>query len=70
MASYYINNNQQANGDYEVHRQGCRYFPTHDYTYVGEFYSCNGAVQEAKNRYPNRYRINGCYTCCKECHTT
>jgi len=42
---YYINNNQQANGDYEVHKLGCSYFPREDYEYLGEFYTCSEAVQ-------------------------
>ena len=27
MESYYVNTNAQANGNHEVHRYGCSYFP-------------------------------------------
>jgi len=67
---YYINNKQQANGDYEVHKLGCTFFPTEDNAYLGEFYSCSEAVREAKRKFPYRHRINGCYYCSRECHTS
>lgn len=69
MTKYYINNNMQANGDYEVHAQGCRYFPWLNNEYLGEFYSCAAAVTEAKRKFPYR-KINGCYYCSEECHTS
>lgn len=70
MASYYINNNIQDNGDYEVHKEGCSHFPTENYTYLGDYYNCASAVSEAKRRSPNRSRINGCYYCSNPCHTS
>ncbi|MCW2263121.1 MULTISPECIES: hypothetical protein [Sphingobacterium] len=69
MKKYYINNSIQANGDYEVHAQGCVFFPTQDSTYLGEFWACQSAVVEAKRRFPLR-KINGCYYCSRECHTS
>lgn len=69
MKKYYINNNMQSNGDYEVHAEGCSYFPTQDYTYLGDYYYCSSAVTEAKRRFPFR-KINGCYYCSRECHTS
>ena len=27
MASYYVNNNAQSNGDHEVHTTGCSWLP-------------------------------------------
>ncbi|HEX8193783.1 MAG TPA: hypothetical protein VF552_12875 [Allosphingosinicella sp.] len=67
MASYYVNRNQQANGDHEVHVTGCRYFPSLNGQYLGEFDSCGPAVTEARRYYP---RANGCATCCSACHTS
>lgn len=66
MARYYVNNKAQSNGDHEVHRTGCSYMPD-DKRYLGEHSNCQSAVIEAKKTY---WRSNGCYYCCKECHTS
>lgn len=67
MSNYYLNTNMQANGDYEVHKEGCRYEPhLGNRIYLGNFFSCQSAVAEAR-RY--RSQVNGCYTCSRECHT-
>jgi len=66
MAAYYVNKNAQANGDHEVHVNGCSRMPT-DRLSLGDFESCHGAVAEAKKTYP---QSNGCYYCCKACHTS
>lgn len=66
MASYYVNNKSQSNGDHEVHVTSCRYLPS-DRTYLGEHASCTTAVTEAKKRYS---QSNGCATCCPACHTS
>lgn len=66
MASYYVNNNAQANGDHEVHVSGCSYFPS-DYIYLGEYSSCAPAVTQAKQYY---LQSNGCAYCCPDCHTS
>ncbi|TOH47065.1 hypothetical protein CGI81_12935 [Vibrio parahaemolyticus] len=68
MARYYVNKNQQANGDHEVHKQGCSYMPLeHNRTYLGEFASCGPAVTAAKKTYS---KANGCYYCSEACHTS
>jgi len=68
MASYYVNKRAQSNGDHEVHRSKCEYMPSaENRMYLGEFASCHGAVAEAKKTYP---QSNGCYYCCRECHTS
>lgn len=69
---YYINNNQQSNGDYEVHESSCSYLPSiNNRIYLGSFYTCQDAVDEAKRLYPFRKsNINGCYYCSKSCHTS
>ena len=67
MEKYYVNKNAQSNGDHEVHDADCNYLPIADNRkYLGEFYSCKGAVTEAKKTYSS---ANGCYYCCYECHT-
>lgn len=71
MAYYYLNKNQQANGDYEVHTGTCAWLPSEaNREYLGEFAYCSGAVGEAKRRHPSWYRINGCKHCSFACHTS
>jgi len=65
MASYYVNNNPQPNGDHEVHVRSCNYFPA-DAMYLGEYDSCAPAVAKARQTYS---RADGCYWCCNPCHT-
>lgn len=68
MKKYYVNKNAQSNGDHEVHDQYCDYLPHLDNrNYLGEFSSCSGAVVEAKKSYS---KVNGCYYCSKNCHTS
>ena len=67
MKKYYVNENAQANGDHEVHAEGCSFMPSFlNRKELGEFSNCWGAVAEAKKYYNN---VNGCYYCSKECHT-
>ncbi len=66
---YVLNLNEQSNGDYEVHKNGCSFFPKTNYDELGEFYLCSSAVNEAKRKYPYK-KINGCYYCAKDCHTS
>ncbi|RLD59582.1 MAG: hypothetical protein DRJ01_11100 [Bacteroidetes bacterium] len=68
MANYYVNKNSQANGDHEVHKEGCSYMPdVSNRIFLGNFLSCKDAVEEAKKHYS---KSNGCYYCSNECHTT
>lgn len=62
---YYVNRDQQSNGDHEVHVDGCEYMPLNR-VYLGIFSNCRDAVREAKRLYG---QTNGCYFCCHECHT-
>lgn len=63
---YYVNNNAQSNGDHEVHKEGCTFFPS-NHTYLGYYTNCRGAVQKARGYHT---QVNGCYFCSKECHTS
>lgn len=72
MPQYIINKNQQSNGDHEVHDKtnGCSYMPeTANQIDLGYHATCDGAVSDAKRRWPQE-RINGCYYCCNPCHTS
>lgn len=66
MARYYVNNKAQANGDHEVHTTGCSHMPS-DKKDLGDHDNCQSAVREAKKTYK---QSNGCYWCCRECHTS
>ena len=67
MKRYYVNKNEQANGDHEVHVQDCSHFPDSENTYdLGLCSDCHEAVIKAKQVYP---QSNGCYYCANECHT-
>ena len=65
MDNYYVNNNEQPNGDHEVHREGCTYMPSNR-TPLGRFSNCQDAVREAMRHYR---QVNGCYFCSNACHT-
>lgn len=69
MPKYYVNTNAQSNGDHEVHEDTyCSNAPSPiNRKYLGYHSDCHGAVREAKRTYP---QSNGCYYCCKPCHTT
>ncbi len=66
MPRYVVNNRPQSNGDHDVHKQGCAYFPS-DYTELGQHESCATAVTLAKRILP---RSNGCAHCSAACHTS
>ena len=64
---YYLNKNAQANGDHEVHAEGCVFLPHKENRIdLGLHSNCRSAVTEAKKY---RSQVNGCYYCSRECHT-
>jgi hypothetical protein len=68
MAKYYVNNREQANGDHEVHREGCYYLPLIvSKTDLGEHYTCESAVRKAIEIFK---QSNGCRTCSNDCHSS
>lgn len=67
MATYYVNNNRQPNGDHEVHVSTCYWLrQAHSVRELGEFAACFSAVAAAKRVYPT---ANGCAYCAPACHT-
>ena len=63
-----MNTNSQANGDNEVHKEGCSHMPnSENQKYLGEFTKCQDAVAAAKQIDSD---ADGCFYCCKECHTS
>lgn len=68
MAKYYVNMNAQSNGDHEVHELTCAWLPdAQNRLYLGDFFYCSSAVDEAKKKYP---KSNGCAHCSPACHTS
>lgn len=66
MAKYRVNKIAESpNWDHEVHKEGCRWWPTQSYVDLGEHTTCVSAVAEAKYHYSD---ANGCKTCSPECH--
>jgi len=68
MDHYYVNNNPQAAGEHEVHKENCKFLPSFENrTYLGFFNNCDEAVKKSKLHYFKN--SDGCYFCCRECHT-
>lgn len=68
MKNYYVNKQQQSNGDHEVHTEDCRYLPSlSNRKDLGQHGNCKSAVTEAKKTYS---QSNGCKTCSNDCHTS
>ncbi|AFL83246.1 hypothetical protein Belba_0589 [Belliella baltica DSM 15883] len=65
MNRYVVNNEAQANGDHEVHKSGCAFFPS-SYQDLGNHSSCRSAIVEAKKIYS---KSDGCFHCSSDCHT-
>lgn len=66
---YYVHTLKDAQGDYEVHRDGCQYMPLpSNRLYLGNFLGCNSAVLAARNQ--GYTPANGCYWCSRACHTS
>ena len=67
MSSYYVNKNAQVGGEHEVHKYGCAWLPREENRiYLGQFYSCHGAVLKAGEYYTS---VDGCAHCSPDCHT-
>jgi hypothetical protein len=64
MPRYVVNDHQQSNGDHEVHKEGCIYWPS-SYTELGSHDTCTTAVAAAKRHYR---QSDGCATCSPACH--
>ena len=68
MDNYCINKNPQANGDHEMHKDGCSHMPdSENQQDIGSFATCAEALVEAKKIDSD---ADGCFYCCKECHTS
>lgn len=67
MERYYVNRLAQANGDNEVHKEGCRWLPEPWHRIdLGYQWSDLDALREAQKYYP--YTADGCCHCCPSIH--
>jgi len=61
MDDYCVNKNVQTNGDHEVHKSGCVYWPAPaNVQLLGQHSSCASAVRAARGYFT---QVNGCKTC-------
>lgn len=69
LPRYYVNKKVQPNGDHEVHDFAYCPHPAdiENRLDLGFHTNCQSAVLKAKQYYP---KSNGCFYCCKPCHTT
>lgn len=64
---YYVNTNEQRNGDHEIHVESCKYLPKFPHRcYLGRFMRAEHALLAAKSIFP---QTNGCSYCCIEINT-
>lgn len=68
MPNYYVNKNAQTGGEHEVHTTSCNHGPSLESSKqsLGFHETCKSAVRAAKVYFTN---VDGCYYCCKDCHT-
>ena len=65
LDNYCVNKNAQDSGEHEVHKEGCKWYPSYKID-LGYFLNCHGAVEKAIVYYSN---VDGCKHCCPDCHT-
>ena len=68
MTDYYVDRDEQENGDHEIHTVDCYFLPSaENRLYLGNFTRAQDALLTAKKYY---LTSNGCIHCSPECHTT
>jgi len=56
-------------GNHEVHEDGCSYMPSYsNRVMIGYESDCSSAISHAK-RDTGKSNFDGCYYCCRPCHT-
>jgi hypothetical protein len=62
MTHYFVDNRAQPDGAHEVHAVGCKRMAS-DKAYLGDYFSCEQAVLEARKTF---WYIAGCVRCMTE----
>jgi len=66
MKKYYVNNQAQSDGHYEVHNESCAFLHlVESKKYLGDFFFCTVAIKEAKKFY---MKVDGCRFCSLSCY--
>lgn len=71
MPNFILNRNSQPTGEHEVHQLGvnCQHLPAQsNQISLGTHSDCHGAIRTAKQANPG-VAIDGCFYCCRPCHT-
>jgi hypothetical protein len=64
---YYVHIKAREDGTRVVHREDCQYVPNpENRKALGDAASCETAMHRARDDFD---RIDGCATCCTECHS-
>lgn len=67
MPNYCVNKIAQSTGEHEVHEMSCNHLPDlSNQQSLGWHSDCYSAVKKAKDYYSN---VDGCWHCCRPCHT-
>lgn len=68
MAYYCVNKKAQSNGDHEVHKVGCSWYPNEENrVLLGDHSHCSFAVSKAIAL--GYHTANGCAHCSPDCNT-
>lgn len=68
MSLFYVDKNEQGNGDHEVHTANCTHSPEiKKCEPLGYHTACSTALNAAKEIYP---QSNGCYYCSYSSYTS
>lgn len=66
---YYYYKHLDKKGNHEVHDEHCSYLPdVLNREYIGYVSDCESAIKRAK-RDTGKNNFDGCFWCCRECHT-
>lgn len=66
MSNYYVNQNAQATGEHEVHKDTCAFLPKQENRILlGAFISCHDALERARMYFS---KVDGCHYCTPQCH--
>lgn len=69
MPTYLYNDSKTDGTFHEVHTDTCQHLPySWNRVNLGWHINCEEAIKEAQRR-TGKYDFDGCYHCCRECHT-
>ena len=69
MPYYMYNLEVNKQGDHEVHKETCDQMPRlGNRKTIGWFTNCEKAIAAVKEK-TGKDNFNGCFYCCKDCHT-